>query len=240
MGPVKNPTMNIIGYSPAADDIWSMGVILVNLLTGKNPWHEATLKDPIYSAFTTKNPNVLKKQFNLSQECNHLLLKTFETDPTKRITLAEMKRIVITIPSFFDTTAPKYTTKPTKIHTCTKPIPSSNNKTTALQNFTPYPSPPQEVLSSGTLASPTKSYSPMFKLSKKSQQEQSPSPSLESPLTDGCITPTVTSYFDYSPRNTTPEKKKEWKAKNLVKGAVSAVNKWINGSEEEFRQTCLF
>ncbi|KAI8926008.1 kinase-like domain-containing protein, partial [Entophlyctis helioformis] len=32
-------------YSPAANDVWSLGVILINLLTGKNPWVEPSPKD---------------------------------------------------------------------------------------------------------------------------------------------------------------------------------------------------
>jgi serine/threonine protein kinase len=98
LGPDKNPHMIIVGYSPAANDIWSMGVILVNLLTGRDLWDEATLTDPNYSAFI-KNQNFFKDEFNLSDDYYNLLLKIFQVNPSERITLAEMKKLVTSMPS---------------------------------------------------------------------------------------------------------------------------------------------
>ncbi|KAH9268636.1 hypothetical protein BASA83_009268 [Batrachochytrium salamandrivorans] len=39
-----------IAYSPPANDVWSLGIILINLLTGKNPWVEPSSKDKHYQA----------------------------------------------------------------------------------------------------------------------------------------------------------------------------------------------
>ncbi|KAJ3200192.1 hypothetical protein HK099_002783, partial [Clydaea vesicula] len=87
-------------YSTAANDVWSMGILLINLLFGKNPWHEASEKDPIYSSYIGHNPQVLKKQFNLSNEGESLFNKIFELDVNKRISLQQLKSLIINIPSF--------------------------------------------------------------------------------------------------------------------------------------------
>ncbi|KAK0192525.1 kinase-like domain-containing protein [Armillaria mellea] len=38
-------------YSPMANDIWSLGIILLNLATGRNPWKSATASDPTFQAY---------------------------------------------------------------------------------------------------------------------------------------------------------------------------------------------
>ena len=39
------------GYLPALNDVWALGVILINLIFGRNPWLEATHKDPLFVAY---------------------------------------------------------------------------------------------------------------------------------------------------------------------------------------------
>ena len=39
-------------YASSANDVWSLGVILVNLTCGRNPWKQASFDDSTYRAFT--------------------------------------------------------------------------------------------------------------------------------------------------------------------------------------------
>ena len=87
-------------YSSVANDVWAIGVLLVNLLFQKNPWHEASDKDIIYSQFSKSNPRILAKQFNLSSGCEKLFGMIFHTIPHLRPTLAEIRRLVVDLPSF--------------------------------------------------------------------------------------------------------------------------------------------
>ncbi|TPX47806.1 hypothetical protein SeMB42_g01061 [Synchytrium endobioticum] len=85
---------NSRGYCTAANDVWSMGVILINLLFGKNPWHEASATDPIFGPYISRAPEILREQFNLSHEFDSLLRRVFTLDARKRITLKELRRAV--------------------------------------------------------------------------------------------------------------------------------------------------
>ncbi|CAN8102945.1 unnamed protein product [Discula destructiva] len=87
-----DPTSNrTYAYQCAPNDVWSLGVILVNLTCGRNPWKEASLHDPTYRAFL-KDPAFLKTILPISDELNNLLSKVFERDPTRRITIPQLAR----------------------------------------------------------------------------------------------------------------------------------------------------
>ncbi|KAJ3393014.1 hypothetical protein HDU84_002954 [Entophlyctis sp. JEL0112] len=88
------------GYPPASSDVWSLGVILVNLLFAKNPWFEAHPTDPIFSSFISMNPNILRQQFNLSPHFDALLRRCFDLDPRRRCSVHDMKVLVETMPRF--------------------------------------------------------------------------------------------------------------------------------------------
>jgi serine/threonine protein kinase len=77
-------------YRCAPNDIWSLGVILVNLTCGRNPWKQASVEDSTYKAFT-RNPNFLKTILPLSDELNEILGMIFECNPEDRITIGELK-----------------------------------------------------------------------------------------------------------------------------------------------------
>jgi len=77
-------------YQCAPNDIWSLGVILVNLTCGRNPWKQASVEDSTYKAFT-RNPNFLKTILPLSDELNDILGMIFEANPQKRITIGHLR-----------------------------------------------------------------------------------------------------------------------------------------------------
>lgn len=86
-------------YACAPNDIWSLGVILVNLTCGRNPWKAATTKDSTFRAYM-EDRQFLKSILPLSDQLNEILGMIFELDPTKRISLEELRQRIIECPAF--------------------------------------------------------------------------------------------------------------------------------------------
>ena len=82
----RTPNLRIWKYC----DIWSLGILLVILVTGKIPWEEASTEDPAYQAYL-RNPDYLKTGLPLSDELNNILRRIFAHNPRKRISLSELK-----------------------------------------------------------------------------------------------------------------------------------------------------
>ena len=76
-------------YSSAANDVWSLGVILVNLTCGRNPWKRASVEDSTYKAYR-KDSNFLKTILPITDECDAILRRIFDVNPQTRITLPEL------------------------------------------------------------------------------------------------------------------------------------------------------
>ncbi|KAJ3192487.1 hypothetical protein HK101_006403 [Irineochytrium annulatum] len=102
-GPDGQP---VVGYAPAANDVWALGVILLNLLFGKNPWFEAFPTDAIFSAFSGQNPNVLRQQFDLSPHFDSVLRRAFDLDPRRRCTISDLKALIDALPRFVGGSVP--------------------------------------------------------------------------------------------------------------------------------------
>ena len=77
------------GYSPEMNDVWSLGIILINLLTGKNPWVEPRFTDINFSLYLSEQQAIstLKSQFKLSHELAVILSRIFSPDRTRRLNL---------------------------------------------------------------------------------------------------------------------------------------------------------
>jgi serine/threonine protein kinase len=73
-------------YQSAPNDVWSLGVILVNLTCGRNPWKRASVEDSTYKAYR-KDPNFLKTILPVTDECDAILRRIFDLNPSTRITL---------------------------------------------------------------------------------------------------------------------------------------------------------
>jgi len=94
-----DPSSRKPSYQCAPNDIWSLGVILVNLSCGRNPWKQASEEDTTYRAFK-KDRNFLKSILPLSDELNDILGMVFESDPEKRIKVGQLKQLIVQCPSF--------------------------------------------------------------------------------------------------------------------------------------------
>ena len=81
-------------YASAPNDVWSLGVILVNLTCGRNPWKRACYEDSTFRAFM-RDPNFLKSILPLTSGLNAILSRIFEVDPSKRCTISELKEMIL-------------------------------------------------------------------------------------------------------------------------------------------------
>ncbi|KAL4928383.1 serine/threonine-protein kinase [Aspergillus undulatus] len=86
-------------YQSAPNDVWSLGVILVNLTCGRNPWKRASIEDSTFRAYL-KDTFFLKSILPLSDEVVCILSRVFEIDPSKRITIPELRQLILECPRF--------------------------------------------------------------------------------------------------------------------------------------------
>lgn len=105
-------------YASAPNDVWSLGVILVNLTCGRNPWKRASVEDSTFRAYF-RDPNFLRKILPLSPELDSILRRIFECNPARRITIPELRELIIACPRFTTTTwtpsPPTSSTSPTSV-----------------------------------------------------------------------------------------------------------------------------
>ena len=91
----------IPSYSPMHNDIWSLGIILLNLTTGRNPWKSATSDDPTYEAYVNDPDNFLMNALPISEELNDILVQVLETNWTARMSLTDLRNAVERITTFY-------------------------------------------------------------------------------------------------------------------------------------------
>ncbi|CAJ0751068.1 6175_t:CDS:2 [Entrophospora sp. SA101] len=87
------------GYKTAPNDVWSLGVILINLTCGRNPWKQACLRDETFSVFL-RDPDFLKTILPLTNELNGILKEIFSLDPDRRISLDDLRDRVLACRKF--------------------------------------------------------------------------------------------------------------------------------------------
>lgn len=87
-------------YSSKQTDVWSMGVILVNMISGRNPWRYATTDDQCFQAYLNDN-DFLGNVLPISAEANAIIKRIFTIDPLRRITLEQLEEEIIQVHTFF-------------------------------------------------------------------------------------------------------------------------------------------
>ncbi|CAL1699426.1 unnamed protein product [Somion occarium] len=70
-------TSTLAGYSPAHSDLFSLGIILLNLITGRNPWKSASPTDPTFQAYCREPQTFLMSVLPISREVNDALVGSF-------------------------------------------------------------------------------------------------------------------------------------------------------------------
>ncbi|KAF8949763.1 hypothetical protein BGZ46_004958 [Entomortierella lignicola] len=83
----------------AANDVWSLGVILINLVFGRNPWKQAWLKDETFAAYAENN-DFLKTILPMSDELNEIVKSVFCLNPKMRTSLFDLATRVEACSSF--------------------------------------------------------------------------------------------------------------------------------------------
>ncbi|KAJ9151093.1 Pkinase-domain-containing protein [Coniochaeta hoffmannii] len=86
-------------YYCAPNDVWSLGVILVNLTCGRNPWKQASFEDHTFRAFS-RSPDFLKTILPITDELNEILGRIFVRNPDERITLPELRARILACSRF--------------------------------------------------------------------------------------------------------------------------------------------
>ncbi|KAL7821174.1 Pkinase domain-containing protein [Trichoderma aethiopicum] len=86
-------------YMCAPNDVWSLGVILVNLTCGRNPWKQASFQDSTYRAYV-RSQDFLKTILPLTDELNAILGRIFNPNPEHRITLPELRKMIMACSQF--------------------------------------------------------------------------------------------------------------------------------------------
>jgi hypothetical protein len=88
-------------YSPLHNDIWALGIMLINLATGRNPWKSATLDDPTFRKYRRNPRNFLPSVLPISEELNDVLVQVLAIDWKKRISLSKFRAAVNSIRTFY-------------------------------------------------------------------------------------------------------------------------------------------
>ncbi|RDX57288.1 kinase-like protein [Lentinus brumalis] len=87
-------------YCTRSADIWALGVILVNMMTGRNPWEKASMKDEFFAQFMN-DPDYLYDTFALSRGVCNILAGIFALNPLQRTSLCELREAVMNLDTFF-------------------------------------------------------------------------------------------------------------------------------------------
>ncbi|THU93429.1 Pkinase-domain-containing protein [Dendrothele bispora CBS 962.96] len=88
-------------YSTAQNDIWALGIILINLITARSPWKHAGTEDHCFSNFL-ENPTWLLDSLPISSSVFALMMIMLQLQPKDRIdSIPEIRRMLVAIDTFY-------------------------------------------------------------------------------------------------------------------------------------------
>ena len=87
-------------YSHKQADAWALGIVLFQLITGRQSWVMATKKDPTYKLFFA-DPRWLKRSFKLSEDAYKVLTGLLNVDPDARRPLVQIREEILKIKTFY-------------------------------------------------------------------------------------------------------------------------------------------
>ncbi|KAH7343599.1 kinase-like domain-containing protein [Rhizoctonia solani] len=81
-------------YSTVHNDVWALGIILVNLITSRNPWKCAELQDGGFASFYEDPAGYITDTLPISRDALVLLLRIFKIPFKSRISIPEMRAAI--------------------------------------------------------------------------------------------------------------------------------------------------
>ncbi|PNS19982.1 Serine/threonine-protein kinase ksp1 [Sphaceloma murrayae] len=99
MAPEQFDSTATAGYSPAAADIWAIGICLLNVLFGRNPFASPTHDDPLFADYVNDRQTLFDVFPNMSQDTYNVLVHCLALDPTRR-SLAAVRDALQAVVSF--------------------------------------------------------------------------------------------------------------------------------------------
>ncbi|KEP53802.1 kinase domain protein [Rhizoctonia solani 123E] len=92
-------------YSTVHNDIWALGVILVNLITSRNPWKCAELQDEGFASFHSNPAPYITDTLPVSRDALFLILGIFKIPYKSRISISRIRVAMANIDRFLLTPA---------------------------------------------------------------------------------------------------------------------------------------
>lgn len=87
-------------YSPEANDIWSLGVLFLDLACGDRVWDTPCNTDARYQRFSTDPSAFLRAEYPLNDRTLHLLLCILSPE-SRRISLGALREEISSIDDFY-------------------------------------------------------------------------------------------------------------------------------------------
>lgn len=87
-------------YHADTADIWSLGVILFNLVTCQYPWGEARLTDKYFMAFMCRKDHLMRK-FPISEPLSMLLDQMWHPIPLRRVPIPAIREAILEMDTFY-------------------------------------------------------------------------------------------------------------------------------------------
>ncbi|KAK7457071.1 Serine/threonine protein kinase [Stygiomarasmius scandens] len=99
----RGPGFESTHYSTLQNDLWSLGIVLLNLLLcSRNPWHAASIEDKRFSQYVKKPRATLVQRFpSLSDQVLDILVGVLNIDPEARTSIQVLKDQIRQVPTFF-------------------------------------------------------------------------------------------------------------------------------------------
>ncbi|TFY53098.1 hypothetical protein EVJ58_g9640 [Rhodofomes roseus] len=87
-------------YSARHGDIWALGILLINIITGLNPWEMAVTTDEAFNEFLVDD-NHFERVLPISKGAIRILKQIFSINPSARPTIPELRERILALPTFF-------------------------------------------------------------------------------------------------------------------------------------------
>ncbi|KAH9831145.1 kinase-like domain-containing protein, partial [Rhodofomes roseus] len=87
-------------YSTKRADVWALGIILVNMITGLGPWEKAVTEDPRFCEHLLDG-GYLERVIPASQGAIQILKRVFRINPQSRPSLEQLRRSILNLDTFF-------------------------------------------------------------------------------------------------------------------------------------------